>query len=299
MAARKLAAAVIAAAAALHGGADAAGLMGLHGRSTGDGPSLHDYRERLVRARGGHGAQALDRMQGSADGPEVAPLPPQWPQCSIPAPPAPPAPSVQPNAPALTEQVRMRDGTLLNTIVYFPLLAKHAPKTPVGTVLYRTPYNASSLALAYNVSTEVEPFVVDPGMAVVLQDVRGCGPKSVPGQSLSPCELPGHGKFTFPNTSWHDGYDTVEWITKQPWSNGKVVLDGPSALAVCADEKENATPRARALFLPLECCVCPEPVLANHSFSKRMRFTERAVIAGRFVRAADAQPTPGDQIILP
>ena len=64
----------------------------------------------------------------------------------------------------------------------------------------------------------------------MLQDVRGCGPKTVSGKATSPCELPGHGQFTFPNTSWHDGYDTVEWITKQPWSNGKVVLDGPSAL---------------------------------------------------------------------
>ena len=34
------------------GTATAAGLMGLHGRSTGDGPSLSGYQERLVRERG-------------------------------------------------------------------------------------------------------------------------------------------------------------------------------------------------------------------------------------------------------
>ena len=72
------------------------------------------------------------------------------------------APSAPPTAPALTAQVRMRDGVLLNTIVFFPLLSKKAPKVPVGTVLYRTLYNASSLADAFNVATEIEPFVIDP-----------------------------------------------------------------------------------------------------------------------------------------
>ena len=138
---------------------------------------------------------------------------------------------------------------LLNTIVFFPLLARTPPKEPVGTVLYRTPYNATSLADAYNVSTEVEPFVVDPGMAVVLQDVRGCGPEGV---GISPCELPGHGQFTFPNTSMYDGYDTVEWIIHQPWSNGKVVLDGPSALAVDSYELITLNPHPAIKAVSLE-----------------------------------------------
>ena len=73
------------------------------------------------------------------------------------------------------------------------------------------------------VSTQVFPFVTDPGLAVVIQDVRGCGPTY---SAAVGCTSPGRGLFDFPNTSATDGYDTVEWITKQPWSNGKVALNG-------------------------------------------------------------------------
>lgn len=79
------------------------------------------------------------------------------------------------------------------------------------------------------VSTQVFPFVTDPGLAVVIQDVRGCGPVY---SAAVGCTSPGRGLFDFPNTSATDGYDTLEWITKQPWSNGKVAMNGKSALAI-------------------------------------------------------------------
>ena len=36
-------------------------------------------------------------------------------------------------------------------------------------MLFRTPYNASSLSIIDNISIELLPYVVDPGLAVVLQ----------------------------------------------------------------------------------------------------------------------------------
>lgn len=191
--------ALLAAAAPPPSAAKAGGLMGLHGRDAGMEPALVDYRARLVKSRGGDGARMPEAMaahqpsqwplckvrrealpRAGTARPQVSPscplphpcvrprersptrpLPPPVPS-QIPANATPASPSAQPTAPALTAQVKMRDGVVLNTIVYFPLLAKKAPKVPVGTVLYRTPYNATSLALAYNVSTEVEPFVIDP-----------------------------------------------------------------------------------------------------------------------------------------
>ena len=101
-----------------------------------------------------------------------------FPQCQLPYVAPPPAPVAAQAAPALELEVTMRDGVALHTIVYFPFYATKPPtKRPVGTILYRTPYNASSLAIVDNVSTEVLPYVLDPGLAVVIQDVRGCGPK--------------------------------------------------------------------------------------------------------------------------
>ncbi len=144
------------------------------------------------------------------------------------------------------------------------------PEHKVGTVLFRTPYNvrtdalfcsplpslsgafagdesfvcepdcaveqATFLSTEYpngtngpGVSTQVFPFVTDPGLAVVIQDVRGCGPVY---SAAVGCTSPGRGLFDFPNTSAADGYDTLEWIAKQPWSNGKVAMNGKSALAI-------------------------------------------------------------------
>ena len=154
--------------------------------------------------------------------------------------------------PARTLEVKMRDGVGLHTLVFFPCALTGTPRKgnatkqycnttappdhKVGTVLFRTPYNATFLSTEYpngtagpGISTQVFPFVTDPGLAVVIQDVRGCGPTY---SAAVGCTSPGRGLFDFPNTSATDGYDTVEWITKQPWSNGRVALNGKSALAI-------------------------------------------------------------------
>ena len=57
---------------------------------------------------------------------------------------------------------------------------------------------------------------VNKGYAVVFQDTRG--------QGLS------GGDFNFYFPEGKDGYDTIEWIAAQPWSNGKVAMDGGSYL---------------------------------------------------------------------
>ena len=61
------------------------------------------------------------------------------------------------------------------------------------------------------------------------------------------------GRFDFPNTSGTDGYDTVDWIVKQPWSNGKVALNGKSALAIDSYELVTMAPHpgVRAVSLQL------------------------------------------------
>ncbi len=186
---------------------------------------------------------------------------------------APPSAAIVPRNPALEVKVNMRDGVQLHTIVFFPFYAEKPPPKPVGTILYRTPYNASSLAIQDNISTEVLPYVVDPGLAIVIQDVRGCGPVAGCGQnnahgcvyhstssvyllflhsSLTISWLP-YRVYNFPNNSVSDGYDTVDWIVHQSWSNGKVGLCGPSALAI--DEYELMTlmphPAIKAAFLQI------------------------------------------------
>ncbi|GAA2845636.1 CocE/NonD family hydrolase [Streptosporangium fragile] len=103
----------------------------------------------------------------------------------------------------------MRDGTVLRGDVYRP-----ASGGPFPTLLVRSPYGEGSLR-----GTPKIP-ALEAGFAVVLQHCRGRGSSD--------------GEFRPWLDEGPDGYDTIAWITAQPWSNGEVVAAGMSYLAGCA-----------------------------------------------------------------
>jgi hypothetical protein len=111
-----------------------------------------------------------------------------------------------------TVMVPMRDGVKLATDVYIP-----AGDGPWPAILVMTPYSRKSVA----------PFVPEVdrrGYALVSQDFRGR------------FDSEGVDYPIFVHNGWgehQDGYDTVEWIARQKWSNGKVGGFGISAPA-CA-----------------------------------------------------------------
>ncbi|MGH7452785.1 MAG: CocE/NonD family hydrolase, partial [bacterium] len=109
-----------------------------------------------------------------------------------------------------TYMVAMRDSIQLATDVY---LANSQGKWP--TLLVRTPYGKSENPLIEFIAV----YLTGQGYAVVIQDTRGRF-ASQGGDSL------------FLDDGWgdrQDGYDTVEWIAKQSWSNQKVGTLGASA----------------------------------------------------------------------
>ena len=57
--------------------------------------------------------------------------------------------------------------------------------------------------------------------ALVVQDCRG--------------SFKSEGEYRPFMTDHVDGYDTIEWIAKQPWSNGKVGMYGASAMGIAAN----------------------------------------------------------------
>ncbi|MBI3694023.1 MAG: CocE/NonD family hydrolase [Acidobacteria bacterium] len=103
--------------------------------------------------------------------------------------------------------IPMRDGVILYADVYRP--AKEG-KYPV--LVSRTPYSTERYPSAY----EQAVFFSRRGYVFVYQDVRGRH------------ESEGHWE-PFRNDI-EDGYDTIEWAAKQPWSNGKVGMEGGSYL---------------------------------------------------------------------
>lgn len=101
--------------------------------------------------------------------------------------------------------VPMRDGVELAADIYLPAKNGKVLEGPFPVVLARTPYGkGSSEARAYTPH----------GYAVVAQDTRGRGNSG--------------GSWTWMTTDREDGYDTVEWIASQAWSNGKIGMTGCS-----------------------------------------------------------------------
>jgi putative CocE/NonD family hydrolase len=100
-------------------------------------------------------------------------------------------------------RVPLRDGVKLHGIVYFPA----GPRTPRPVVLAMTPYMIDRYH-TYAIR------IAKRGYVVALVDVRGRGGSE--------------GHFMPFEQEAKDGYDTVEWLAKQPWSNGKIGMIGGS-----------------------------------------------------------------------
>jgi putative CocE/NonD family hydrolase len=101
--------------------------------------------------------------------------------------------------------VPMRDGVQLRADVLRPTGSGRFP-----TLVYRTPYGKDAALKEYTTFNRA----VERGYAVVVQDVRG--------------RYGSEGDFRPYEQEGRDGYDTIEWAARQPWSNGRVGTFGLS-----------------------------------------------------------------------
>ena len=103
--------------------------------------------------------------------------------------------------------IPMRDGVTLFADVYRPVgNGKH----PV--IVSRTPYSTERFPSAYAAAV----YFSRRGYVYVFQDVRG--------------RHESEGTWEPFRDDRDDGYDTIEWAARQPWSNGKVGMEGGSYL---------------------------------------------------------------------
>lgn len=100
----------------------------------------------------------------------------------------------------------LKDGTKLATDIYLPeKMAKNHGKCP--TILVRLPYWKDSLSI-------IGYIFAAHGYAVVMQDIRGCARSE--------------GANCFLLTDRYDGLETLAWISKKFWYNGKIGTLGGS-----------------------------------------------------------------------
>ncbi|HEV7941473.1 MAG TPA: CocE/NonD family hydrolase [Solirubrobacteraceae bacterium] len=121
---------------------------------------------------------------------------------------SPPRTTERPHPLASVEQtwVPMRDGVLLTADIYRP------PHGRVPALLLRTPYDRQYLR---DRLIEVDPLLaMRRGYAVVIQDLRG--------------RFASGGEFEALMPDAEDGADTIAWLRRQPWSDGRVMMVGAS-----------------------------------------------------------------------
>jgi uncharacterized protein len=112
--------------------------------------------------------------------------------------------------------VEMRDGVKLATSVYLP-----RGDGPWPVVVQRTPYNKAGGTASHRRYT-------DAGYAFTIQDQRG--------------RYRSEGIYNAHENEIADGYDTIEWIAKQRWSNGRIGISGTSAVGIAANLAAAADP---------------------------------------------------------
>jgi putative CocE/NonD family hydrolase len=101
-----------------------------------------------------------------------------------------------------TISIPMRDGIALSTDIYRDVAVSKAP-----VILMRTPYDKSKQ------KANAEKYA-EAGYVVVIQDCRGTRESE--------------GVLAPYNNEGQDGFDTIEWITRQAWCSGRVGMMGGS-----------------------------------------------------------------------
>lgn len=121
------------------------------------------------------------------------------------------------------------DGTRLSASLYKPAKSKE----PLPTILIMLPYHRLRYAEGYTNAL----FFASQGYAVVVQDLRGTGDSD--GELLPWDHVAG------------DVVATIDWITRQPWSDGAVGTFGCSALGETQLAAQHRAPPAWRAMIPL------------------------------------------------
>ena len=170
--------------------------------------------------------------------------------------------------------VRMRDGILLATDVYRPGREGELVEGRFPTIVCLTPYDKSERRY-----TEIADFFVPHGYAVVLQDMRDRH-RSEGTKEYFHSVTPHTGE---------DGYDTIEWIAAQAWSNGRTGMVGSSYAAITQIRTVLERP-------PHLTAIWPDVAPTNTYFNQTREggAMQLHMFWALYIHAADAQDVTGD-----
>ncbi len=112
--------------------------------------------------------------------------------------------------------IPMKDGVRLATDIYRP---KNAARRRCRSIFVKTPYNFNFWDVRNGVPADMSRIIeaIKKGYAYVGQNERG--------------HFFSEGNYDILGAPITDGYETIDYLTKQPWSNGKLGTTGCSSTA--------------------------------------------------------------------
>ena len=170
--------------------------------------------------------------------------------------------------------VEMRDGIRLASDIYRPARDGQLVDGRFPTIMLRTPYDKTDRRYV-----EIADFFTPRGYAVVLQDMRDRYRSEGTGDYYH---------VVTPHTG-EDGYDTVEWIAAQSWSNGRIGTVGSSYAGI-------TQVRAALERPPHLTAIWPDVVPTNsfHNQSREGGAMQQHMFWALFIHAQDAQDIADD-----
>jgi uncharacterized protein len=169
--------------------------------------------------------------------------------------------------------VTMRDGIRLATDLHRPGRDGELVEGRFPTIVCITPYDKTERRY-----TEIADFFVPHGYAVVLQDMRDRH-RSEGTKEYFHSATPHTGR---------DGYDTIEWIAAQPWSDGRTGMVGSSYAAITQIRTALEAP-------PHLTAIWPDVVPTNvyHHQTREGGAMQLHMFWALYIHAADAQEVQG------
>ena len=170
--------------------------------------------------------------------------------------------------------VPMRDGIRLATDLHRPGREGEPAEGRFPTIVCLTPYDKTERRY-----TEIADFFVPRGYAVVLQDIRDRH-RSEGTKEYFHSATPHTGT---------DGYDTIEWIAAQPWSNGRTGMVGSSYAAITQMRTAlEAPPHLTAIWPDVA------PTSTFHHQTREGGAMQLHMFWALYIHAADAQEVQRD-----
>ena len=170
--------------------------------------------------------------------------------------------------------LRMRDGTRLATDVYRPARDGALVDGRWPTIVCITPYDKTERRYV-----EIADWFVPHGYAVVLQDMRDRHRSEGTKEYFH---------VVTPHTGT-DGYDTIEWIAAQPWSDGRTGMVGSSYAAITQVRTAlEAPPHLTAIWPDVV------PTCMYHHQTREGGAMQLHMFWALYIHAADAQDVQGD-----